>query len=96
MNVTDRERVAPTRKELEELLGMLIAANDEGQLVSLVFVLQAPRSERTMVDYRGSHEITELGCRTVRERIATAIELQHPAIADKIREDQASSEEQIH
>lgn len=71
MSVTPQERNAPTREQLEELLALLLAANDEGQLVSLVYMLQ--NGDNAVVDYRGSHELTELACRTVRERIAHEI-----------------------
>ncbi|MGH8073649.1 MAG: hypothetical protein ACREO4_06200 [Lysobacter sp.] len=71
MSITTRERNAPTQNELEELLGMLLAANEEGQLVSITFMLQD--GPNTMVDHRGSQELTELACRTVRQRIGEAV-----------------------
>lgn len=71
MSVTPQERNSPTREQLEETLGLLLAAAEEGQLVSLVFMLK--NGDAAVVDYRGSHEFTELACRTVRERIAHEI-----------------------
>ncbi|MDR1076369.1 MAG: hypothetical protein LBL59_08775 [Xanthomonadaceae bacterium] len=59
---------------------MLLAANEAGQLKSVTFMLQDGQG-RTMVDYRGSLELTELSARTISERIAAAVEKEHPAIA---------------
>lgn len=71
MSITTRERNAPTQDELEELLGMLLAANEEGQLASISFMLK--NGDDAMIDYRGSQELTELACRTVRQRIGEAV-----------------------
>lgn len=71
MSITPRERNAPTQTELEELLGMLMAANEEGQLVSITFMLQD--GDKAVVDYRGSLELSELACRTVRQRIGETV-----------------------
>lgn len=84
-SVTARERNHPTQDELEELLGMLVAANDAGQLVSLVFMVK--NGDNAVVDYRGTHEFTEMACRTVNNRIAEAIEVSNPDIARAIRRD---------
>lgn len=83
--VTARERNNPTQDELEEVLGLLIAANDAGQLASIVFMLK--NGENAVVDYRGSQEHTELACRTVNRRIAEEVEREHPNIASAIRRD---------
>lgn len=88
MSASPRERNNPTTIELVDLLALLVAAADEGQLVSLVFMLQSPEGD-TMVDYRGSHELTELSARTVLERIAEDIAVTHPAIAGRIQSDLA-------
>ncbi|WP_243350878.1 hypothetical protein [Stenotrophomonas acidaminiphila] len=83
MSVSERERNHPTKAELEELLAMLLAAAEEGQLVSLVFMLQ-DREGNAMVDYRGCHEFTEMAARTVRERIAQEVRISHPLITQRI------------
>lgn len=85
MSVSARERNTPTQVELEDLLGMLLAAVEDGQLVSITFMLKDAAGQ-TMVDYRGTHELTEIATRVVRDRIANEVEAQHPAIAGKIRE----------
>ncbi len=84
MTVSARERNHPTKEELEELLGMLLAAAEEGQLVSLTFMLRRGPDE-TMVDYRGCQEFTELATRTVRERIAQEVRFTDPLIAQRIQ-----------
>lgn len=86
MNVSPRERNTPTSVELVDLLSMLVAAADEGQLVSVAFMLRSPEGD-TMVDYRGSHELSELTARTVLQRIAQDIAVTHPAIAARIESD---------
>jgi hypothetical protein len=86
MSVSTEERTKPSREQLEELLGLLLAANEAGQLVSLVFMLEQP-SGLAVVDYRGSYEKTELACRTTAGRIAVEIEKIHPNIAAAIRRD---------
>lgn len=87
MNVSARERNHPTAAELEELLAMLAAAVEEGQLVSLVFMLK--NGDGAMVDYRGCHEFTEMATRTVRERIAGEVRFTDPLIAQRITADLA-------
>lgn len=79
-NITARERNNPSSEELQELLDLLGEANAEGQLVSIVFMLQQPCGA-TMVDYRGTHELTELSTRVVRERIVNEIHRSEPGIA---------------
>jgi hypothetical protein len=86
MTVTTRERTRPTQAELEELLAMLIAANDEGQLVHITFMLKEADSENAMIDYRGNYEFAEIATRTVRERIADALGATEPEIAQRIRD----------
>ena len=88
MNISTRERHQPTRVELVDLLAMLVAAADEGQLVSVSFMLQSPEGD-TMVDYRGSQELSELTARTVLQRIAQDIADTDPAIAAQIQSDLA-------
>ncbi|MNV81290.1 hypothetical protein D3C71_1749480 [compost metagenome] len=86
MNISARERNHPTKADLEELLGMLLAAAEEGQLVSLTFMLRRGPNE-TMVDYRGCQEFTELATRTVRERIAEELRFTQPLICQRIHAD---------
>ena len=86
MNVSPRERNTPTAVELVDLLSLLVAAADEGQLVSIAFMLRSPSGD-TMVDYRGSHELSELTARTVLQRIAQDVAGTHPAIAAQIHSD---------
>ncbi|HDS1664557.1 TPA: hypothetical protein QEL40_003306 [Stenotrophomonas maltophilia] len=88
MNVSPRERNKPTTVELGGLLSMLVAAADEGQLVSVAFMLRSPEGD-TMVDYRGSHELSELTARTVLQRVAQDVANTHPAIAAQIQADLA-------
>lgn len=87
MNVDPRERNHPTKDEMDELLGMLLAANDAGQLVGqlvgLVFMVK--NGDAAAVDYRGTHEMVELATREVRTRIADEIETTHPRIAATLR-----------
>jgi hypothetical protein len=85
VNVSHEERTNPSKAQMEEVLELLVGANDEGQLVSLVFMLK--NGENAVVDYRGSQEHTELACRTVNNRIAEEIEKLHPNIAAAIRRD---------
>lgn len=80
---TARERNQPTPDEQIETLELLVGAAEAGQLVGLVFMLQAPDG-RTVVDYRGSHELVELAARTVRQRIADEVGVEYPEIAEKI------------
>ena len=88
MSVSRRERNQPTTVELVDLLSMLVAAADEGQLVSVAFMLRSPEGD-TMVDYRGSHELSELTARTVLQRIAQDVAGTHPAITAQIASDLA-------
>ncbi|HEL5401744.1 hypothetical protein [Stenotrophomonas maltophilia] len=88
MSVSPRERNQPTTVELVDLLSMLVAAADEGQLVSVAFMLRSPEGD-TMVDYRGNHELSELTARTVLQRIAQDVAGTHPAIAAQITSDLA-------
>lgn len=88
MSVSPRERNQPTTVELVDLLSMLVAAADEGQLVSVAFMLRSPEGD-TMVDYRGGHELSELTARTVLQRIAQDVAATHPAIATQITSDLA-------
>lgn len=88
MNVSPRERNKPTSAELVDLLSLLVAAADEGQLVSVAFMLRSPDGD-TMVDYRGSHELSELTARTVLQRIAQDVAGTDPAIAAQIASDLA-------
>lgn len=88
MSVSPRERNQPTTVELVDLLSMLVAAADEGQLVSVAFMLRSPEGD-TMVDYRGSHELSELTARTVLQRIAQDVAGTHAAIAEQITSDLA-------
>ena len=88
MSVSRRERNQPTTVELVDLLSMLVAAADEGQLVSVAFMLRSPEGD-TMVDYRGSQELSELTARTVLQRIAQDVAGTHPAIAAQITSDLA-------
>jgi len=88
MSVSPRERNQPTTVELVDLLSMLVAAADEGQLVSVAFMLRSPEGD-TMVDYRGTHELSELTARTVLQRIAQDVAGTHPAIAAQITSDLA-------
>lgn len=81
------KRAFPDPAEFEEILGMLLAANDAGELKSVVFVLQQPGADSALVDYRGSYELTEMACRTVRGRIADAVQSARPDIAKRIRDD---------
>lgn len=83
MNVDPRERNHPTKDEMDELLGMLLAANDAGELVGLVFMVK--NGDAAAVDYRGTHEMVELATREVRTRIADEIETTHPRIAATLR-----------
>ena len=86
MTVTTRERTRPTQAELEELLAMLLAANDEGELVHITFMLQKSDSGDAMVDYRGDYERAEIATRTVRHRIADALGASEPELAQHIRD----------
>lgn len=86
MTCTTRERTRPTHDELEELLSMLMAANDEGQLVHITFMLQKTDSDDAMVDYRGDYERAEIATRTVRLRIADALDTNEPELAQHIRD----------
>ncbi|WP_313415542.1 hypothetical protein [Stenotrophomonas sp.] len=86
MNVSPRERNNPTSVELVDLLSLLVAAADEGQLVSIAFMLRSPEGD-TMVDYRGGQELSELTARTVLQRIAQDVATTHPAIAAQIQAD---------
>lgn len=88
MSVSPRERNQPTTVELVDLLSMLVAAADEGQLVSVAFMLRSPEGD-TMVDYRGSHELSELTARTVLQRVAQDVARTHPAITAQITSDLA-------
>ncbi|HEY1034636.1 MAG TPA: hypothetical protein VGE09_06615 [Pseudoxanthomonas sp.] len=83
MNVDARERNHFTKDEMDELLGMLLAANEQGQLVGLVFMVK--NGAAAAVDYRGTHELVELATREVRTRIADEIEHTHPKIAATLR-----------
>ena len=84
---TERERNEPTPDELIEILELLVGAAEAGQLVSLTWMLQDPRGKAVVVDYRGSFEMSELACRTVRDRIAKSIQHEHPLIAGAINVD---------
>jgi hypothetical protein len=86
--VSDQERNAPTRQQLDELLEVLAALNEQGSLLSLTFMIKDPIG-RTAVDYRGTPEFTELATRTVRERIAELVQPNRPDIATAIRLDLA-------
>lgn len=90
MSIDARERNQPTKEEQLELLEMLAAAVEEGQLLALAFMLQKPMTGETIVDYRGSFEHSELTCRTVNLRIADSIEGSDPSIAAAIRRDLAN------
>lgn len=85
--VTDRERYSPTREELDDLLGLLVAANEQGQLKAIAFVLQGPPG--TMLDHRGNVELTGILGRTVLERLADHVQAVEPAIARAMRSDAA-------
>lgn len=85
MNITPRERNHPTKAELEELLGMLLAAAEDGQLVSLTFMLKS--GDDALIDYRGCLEFTEMATRVVRERIAEEVKFTDPLIAQRIQAD---------
>ncbi|MGH8025465.1 MAG: hypothetical protein ACREO0_01950 [Pseudoxanthomonas sp.] len=84
--VTTRERTRPTQDELEDVLAMLIAANDAGELVHLSFMLQRADSGDAMVDFRGDYERAEITTRTVRTRIAQALDATEPELAQRIRD----------
>ena len=86
MSVTTRERTRPTQDELEELLAMLVAANDEGELVHITFMLQKADSNDAVVDFRGDYERAEIATRTVRNRIADALGTTEPDMAQYIRD----------
>lgn len=79
------ERNNLSQDDWNDVRASLADANGEGQLVSIVFTLQHPTGA-TMVDYRGSREVTEIACRKVRDRIATEIAETHPLIAERIRQ----------
>lgn len=83
MNITDQERHAPTKEQLDDVLSLLAEANEAGQLASITFMLK--NGEKAMVDYRGSMEHTELSCREVSQRIAKQVERDHPKLAAAIR-----------
>jgi hypothetical protein len=85
VNVSHEERTNPSKDQLDEVLELLAAANDAGQLVSLVYMLKD--GDNAVVDYRGTQEHTELACRTVNGRIADDVERSHPHLAAAIRHD---------
>lgn len=85
--ISDQERNAPTRKDFDNLLGMLLAANEEGQLVGLSFMVR--NGDKAAIDYRGSHDMASLMSKTVLERITAAIEETSPDIARSIRQELA-------
>lgn len=83
--ISHQERTNPTAQTLDETLELLAAANEQGQLVSIAFLLS--NGPQQMVDYRGTNEMTEIMCRTVNERIADDVQVNHPSIAAAIRAD---------
>lgn len=83
--ISDQERHQPTRKDFDEVLGMLLAANEEGQLVGLSFMVR--NGDKAAIDYRGSHDMASLMSKTVLERIAEAVALTDPDIAKAIKQE---------
>ena len=81
------ERNNPSRAQMEELLAMLVAANQEGQLVGLAFMLQD--GDNAAIDYRGTVDAASLMSGTVLERIADQVEQRNPTVAAAIRRDLA-------
>lgn len=84
--ITARERNQPTSAELDELLMMLIEAHEAGELVHVAFMLKQVDSDNALIDYRGSHEFTEIATRTIRERIALELETSEPELAQQIKD----------
>lgn len=85
--ISEEERNNPSTSQLEQLLTMLVAANQEGQLVGLAFVLKD--GDNAAIDYRGSHDMASLMAGTVLNRIAAAVERYNPTVAAAIRKDLA-------
>lgn len=85
--ISPEERNNPSTAQLEELLAMLVAANQEGQLVGLAFMLKD--GDRAAIDYRGTHDMASLMAGTVLERIAEAVGQYNPSVAAVIRQELA-------
>jgi hypothetical protein len=77
-----------TRDEWREFLAALEAANEEGQIVAVAFMLQ--NRAGAMVDFRGPMDMAEVMSATVLNRIAEHVEVDLPEEAARIRATTAS------
>lgn len=85
--ISEEERNNPSTGQMEQLLALLVAANREGQLVGLAFMLK--EGDKAAIDYRGSHDMASLMAGTVLNRIAAEVERYNPSVAAAIRKDLA-------
>jgi hypothetical protein len=73
-----------SQDEWMEFLAALAAANDEGQIVAVAFMLK--NNAGTMVDFRGPMDMAEFMSTTVLERIADHVAVDLPDEAARMRE----------